>query len=409
MMISENVKMALASIRSARLRSFFTMLGIIIAVVSVVTIVSLGEGVKKRVLGQISHAGNSVITVKPGKLVNRSVNGEIQSINLLAPQTTSTITDKDIESITNTDGVQAVAPMSFVSGVAKANGSTFNDGVVIATSNQYPRVTSQKVEFGSFFTSDESDNRSIVVGAGVAEKLFKEFVPIGSTVKIRDQSFIVKGVFERLPSDPTAGGINYNNALFITRDAAKTISENQPAVYQVLVQPSPTTNASELTSRVNERLMSNHDGAVDFTVLSPEETVAVTNNVLDIITTATAVIAIISLLVGGVSIMNVMLVSVSERSREIGIRKAIGATDRQIRQQFLIESAVLSIWGALVGILVAVTINIALLVSTNLQPVITWQPVVIAVVVSISVGIVFGVVPAIKASKKDPIEALRPN
>lgn len=409
MMLSENIKMALASIRASRTRSFFTMMGIIIGVVSVVTIVSIGEGVKHRVAGQIRTTGENVLTVRPGKIVNRDASGAVSGINLFSASPTSTLNDADAKAIKEKASVGSVAPMSIVGAVPNKDGINYEAGVVIATSRDFPDVSGQKVEFGSFYSSDESDNRSVVIGAGVAEKLFKELVPVGQVLKIKDQEFIVRGVLEKQPNDPTNTGIDYNNALFIPLETAKKLPDINPVVYQILVKPAEGVSADQLSNEVNAAVLSSRGGKNDFTVLKADEALAATDSVLNTITTAIIAIAIVALLVGGISIMNVMLVSVSERSREIGIRKAVGATDRQIRQQFLIESAVLSVWGAGIGVLIAVAINVALLVATNLQPVMTWQPIVISVVVSVAVGIVFGVVPAVKASRKDPIDALRPS
>lgn len=408
MMFSENIKMALGSIRSARARSFFTMLGIIIGVVSVVTIVSIGEGVKNRVSGQIGTLRENVLTVRPGKLVNRDASGAISGINFFSAQPTASLSDGDVKVLSELDSVDTIAPMSIVGAVPNANNKNYDEGLVIATSRDYPRISGQKVEFGSFFTSDESDNRSVIIGATVAERLFNEFVPVGQTLKIKDQEFIVRGVFEKLPSDPTNVGIDYNNALFIPREAARKLPDINPIIYQILLSPKDDTSTDKFVDEVNAAMRTNHGGRNDFTVLKADEALNVTDSVLDAITAAIVGIAAVALFVGGISIMNVMLVSVSERSREIGIRKAVGATDQQIQRQFLIESAVLSVWGALIGVFIAGAINITLLVATNLQPVITWQPVVASVIVSVAVGIIFGVIPAVKASRKDPIEALRP-
>lgn len=408
-MVSENIKMALASIGSARMRSFFTMMGIIIGVVSVVTIVSIGEGVKHRVAGQIRTVGENVLTVRPGKIVNRDATGAVSGINLFSALPTTTLNDADAKAIKEKSSVGMVAPMSIVSAVPNKDGTNYEDGVVIATSRDFPDVSGQKVEFGSFYSSDESDNRSVVIGAGVAEKLFKELVPVGQVVKIKDQEFIVRGVLEKQPNDPINTGINYNNALFIPLETAKKLPDVNPVVYQILVKPADGVSVDQLANDVNSALLLSRGGKNDFTVLRADEALAATSSILSTITTAIIAIAAVALLVGGISIMNVMLVSVSERSREIGIRKAVGATDRQIRQQFLVESAVLSVWGAMIGVIISIAINVSLLVATNLQPVMTWQPVVISVVVSVAVGIVFGVVPAVKASRKDPIESLRPS
>lgn len=409
MMMSENVKMAISSVRSARTRSFFTMLGVIIGVVSVITMVSIGEGIKHKVLGQINQLGSDLITIRPGKLVNRDAQGEITGVNLLAGANVGTISDKDLEAIKSNPGVDAVVPMSIVSAAPTIENKQFSDITVISTNEKFPDVIGKKVLYGSFFSSDESDSRAIVVGNDVAQNVLKELVPVGRKVTIRGQEFVVAGVFDKFPGDPTSFGVDFNNAIFIQSSAANKISDIPPPIYQVLVGAKQDQNPTQLTQDLTKVITENHGGLSDFTILKQDEALTVTNNVLGIITTAITGIAIVSMVVGGISIMNVMLVAVSERSREIGIRKAIGATDRQIRSQFLVEAAVLSVWGSIIGVILSLLINIVLNLVTDLEPVITWQPVVLSVAVSIVVGILFGVVPAIKASSKDPIEALRPN
>jgi putative ABC transport system permease protein len=158
---------------------------------------------------------------------------------------------------------------------------------------------------------------------------------------------------------------------------------------------------------IHAALLKNHGGQEDFTVLKQDESLAVANTILNLITGLIAGIAAISLIVGGIGIMNIMLVSVIERTREIGIRKAIGATNRQILSQFMVESLVLSVVGAILGVLISIMVNYLIRIATTLTPVITLPIMVISVAVSIMVGLIFGITPALKAARKDPIEALR--
>jgi ABC-type antimicrobial peptide transport system permease subunit len=166
-------------------------------------------------------------------------------------------------------------------------------------------------------------------------------------------------------------------------------------------------NIDQVESSIRNGLQQSHGGQEDFTIFQSGDTQAVTGSVLSLITTMVFGIAIISMIVGGIGIMDIMLVSVSERTREIGIRKAVGATNHQIRKQFLLEAAVLSAWGAFIGILLSGVFNVVIRITTNLQPVISWQAVLLALFISVIFGVVFGTVPAVQASRKDPIEALR--
>lgn len=408
-MLSEHIKMALSSVRSARFRSFFTMFGVIIGVVSVITTASIGEGIKHQVSGQAQTVGQDLVTVRPGKLVERDNQGDVTKVNLLSFLTSSSITDKDLETITKDSHVEQTVPISVISGVASLGDKRFNEAFIMATNDHFPEMVAQKVEFGNFFSESDSHRRVAIIGKNVAEQLFQENVPVSKSMQIRGQEFVVSGVFERVAANPLSPETDYNNAIFIPYDAAKTLTNNDLTPYEVLIRPKSkdVSEVDKTISSITSGLKENHGGEEDFTVLRQQDMLAVTDNLLELITKSVAVMAGVALFVGGVGIMNVMLVSVTERTREIGIRKTVGATNRQIQSQFLIEAIVLSVWGAAVGIALSGFINVLFRVFTELQPVITWQMALIAAAVAIAVGIVFGIIPAIKAARKDPIEALR--
>ena len=405
-MVTGNIKMALGSIRNAKWRSLLTMLGVIIGVVSVITTVSLGEGVKKQVEQQISQRGSNLVTILPGKRVQRNSNGEITSINPLATDG-SVLTTADLETVSKVKGAGLVAPFSRISGIAESEGREYS-GQIIGTSGDVPALLNQKVEFGSFFKEQDQAKDVAVIGKTVAEQLFRENVPIGNNFTIRGQTFTVRGVFEEFENAlPILATADYNNAIFIPYERTKELSNGSEQIYQILVKPSEDTSVKQLLVDINNALRASHAGQEDFTVLQQKETLAVANDLLNLLTALIAGIAAISLLVGGIGIMNIMLVSVTERTSEIGIRKAIGATNRQILRQFLTEAIVLSIVGGFLGIVTSVIFNFLLRMFTDLQPVITLPVVAVAFGVALIIGVIFGVMPAMKAARKDPIESLR--
>lgn len=408
-MLSEHIKVALASVRAARFRSFSTMIGVIVAVVGVITVFSLGEGIKHQVSGHSEKVGHDLITIRPGKLVDRNEQGEIVGINWLSFITSSSLTNKDLNTIKNSQLVETVVPLSVINGTPQVGNTQFDDGFVMATTNDYLQASSQKVEFGDFFNQYDSDRRVAIIGQGVAEKLFKENVPISKNMQIRGENFVVSGVFERVPANPLDYGADYNNAVFIPYSAGQQITKSDLNIYEILVRPKSKEPAKveEAMASLTEDLKENHGGQEDFTVLRQDDMVAVADSMMKTVTRSVAIIATIALFVGGIGIMNVMLVTVTERTREIGIRKSVGATNRQIQKQFLIEAVVISVWGATVGIVISFVINFMFRIFTNLQPVITWQIVAVSAFMAIVAGVIFGLIPAIKASRKDPIEALR--
>ena len=402
-----NIKMAWASLRASKWRSFLTMLGVIIGVASVVTIVSLGEGVKKQVVGQINQLGADLITVRPGKIVRRDARGNITGVSLLAAFSSNALSESDYQTIKKSPGVQATVPFSLINGVAKYDDREFDSGFIIASTQDVPSVINQKVQYGNFFSDADQNKNFAVIGRRVADELFKENVPIGKSLEIRGQTFVVQGIFEEFQNAPLSPNSDLNSAIFIPYGTAKQLTNNQTQIVQVLVKPKDPKQIKSTVSSIQSALTKAHGGQNDVTVLRQDENLAITNRVLNLFTSLITGVAAISLLVGGIGIMNIMTVSVSERTKEIGVRKAVGATNRQIRNQFMVEAAVLSLVGGVLGVVASLIMNFGLRIFTNLQPVITWPIMIIAVAVATAVGMFFGVAPAMKAAHKDPIESLR--
>ncbi len=407
MRTSTNIKMALSSMRSSRWRSLLTMLGIVIGIVSVVTTVSLGHGVKQRVVNQINLSGQDLITVRPGRMVHRDKGGTITDVNILSNFTLGSLSDSDLNTINSVDGIGETAPFAYITGIANAENRDYTDGPIIATTDNASELLNQKVLHGSFFTGSDSARNVAVIGKRVAEKLFQENIPIGRTFTIRGQTFAVEGVFDDFSTGPLSLNTDYNYAIFIPYNAGKQLTASQQQIYQILIKPDTGTSTQAAIKSVTDSLTKAHVGQTDFTVLTQAESLELANRALNIGTGFIAAIATISLIVGGIGIMNIMLVSVTERTREIGVRKAIGANNRQILNQFLTEAVVLSSVGGVISVILSILINYLLRIFTNLTPVITPMIMVTAVGVAIIIGIIFGITPAIRAARKEPIDALR--
>ncbi len=406
-MVTGNFKMALDSIRSAKWRSFLTMLGIIIGVVSVVTIVSIGEGIKKQITDQINYLGSDLVTIRPGKIESRDNGGYLPGVNFVNPLGTGSLSEKDLKTVQATPGVTATVPFSVVTGVPKADKKELKQAMILGTTEDLPRVLNQKIAYGEFFDSSDTTRPVAVIGQRVAEELFEESVPIGRSMQIRGENFVVLGVFEEFKNVALSTSLDYNGAIFIPFETGKRISGGQANIQQILTKPTDVEYTDSVVSALKQRLLTAHAGQDDFSVLQQADNLAIANTVLDLLTRLIAAVATVSLIVGGIGIMNVMLVAVTERTQEIGIRKAVGATNNQILNQFLIESAVISLVGGIVGVLVSLVANGIIRIVTDLEPVITLPIMGLAVVVALVVGIIFGVAPALKAASKDPITALR--
>jgi ABC-type antimicrobial peptide transport system permease subunit len=382
------------------------MLGVIIGVVSVVTTVSLGEGVKQQIRQQSHNRGDDLLTILPGQRVERDKSGKVIKVNPTL-FTSTVLNEIDYRNVQKSEGVGKTAPIAEVIGLAKSDEATF-EGQIIATSGSLAELLNQKVAYGSFFSELDPDTNYAVIGSHVAQKLFLENVPMGKSFTVRGQTFIVRGIFDDFPeAGPLAFDIDYNNTIFIPYDVGRELMGGTIAVQKVLAKPADGARTSDVAAHIRQTLLQSHAGQEDFTVLTLAETLLVASSLLNLLTAMIAGIAAISLFVGGIGIMNIMFVSVTERTSEIGIRKAVGATNRQIMNQFITEATILSLVGGLAGVLLSILINFILRVTTHLQPVITLPIMGIAVAMSILVGIIFGSAPALRAARKNPIDALR--
>lgn len=401
--------MALASIGAAKWRSFLTMLGVIIGVLSVVTIVSLGEGVKQQLTRQITHTGADLITVRGGQLVNRDSNGRIVDVNILSLFAGSNLSEADYQTVQKAKNTSLVAPFAVVTGLPQVNGQTpgGNSTSIIATNEKAAQALNQNILYGTFFEAKDNKSPVAVIGKRVAEKLFKENVPLGRSFELRGKKVIISGVFSEFEASPLTPGVDYNNAIFIPYDFGKELVGGPLQPYQILVRPTEAVSSEQLSKDLSADLQKAHGGQVDFTVLEAADSVVLASGILTVLTSLVSAVAAISLIVGGIGIMNIMLVAVSERTHEIGIRKSVGATNRQILNQFMTEAIMLSGTGGILGVLLSLLANYMLRVFTSLEPVITLPIMGIAVGVALFVGVIFGVTPALKAARKDPIEALR--
>jgi putative ABC transport system permease protein len=401
-----HLKAGLDSVRNAKLRSFWTMLGVIIGVSSVITVVAIGEGIKHQVEGQIHHFGDNFITVRPEQLTV----GSGSSGSSLLPsgfQISKPLAAKDVAIVSATPGLHATAPLTLVPGKLTSENKQYANSYVIGTSPALPSLLNQSLAFGAFFDDQDLGTNVAVLGHDAADRMFDDDVPLGRSFDFHGQTFIVRGIFNKFTNAPLSQQADFNSAVFIPNDVAEALTNETAPTYEILARATQTSAAKDIANGIQKRLDGSHGGDSGFTVLTGDESLEANDSVLTLLTRLIAGVAAISLLVGGIGIMNVMLVSVTERVHEIGIRKAVGATNRQILSQFIVESTLLSLTGGIIGIIIAILIDIGLRVSTSLEPVITWQIVAIATSVSLLVGIIFGTVPAFKAARKDPIDALR--
>lgn len=380
------------------------MLGIVIGVVSVVTIVSLGEGVKQQVARQIKSKGDTIITILPG--VQPSDSSSLTAGGVAA-RSSQSLNERDYALIDRTEGIAQTVPFATISGVPQVESRSYPEAIVFGTNQDMADVLQLKVEFGTFFSDAEQNRQVAVIGKRVAERLFQENVPTGRTLTIRGEDFIVRGVLEETKTSPLSSSPNYNEAIMIPYPVAARLNSGVAPLYQIIAKPDAGVSPEQARDNVKQQLYFSHGNQEDVTVLTQEDLLNSNNQILSLLTQLITAVAAVSLLVGGIGIMNIMLVAVSERTNEIGIRKAIGATNSQILGQFMVEAVVLSFAGGILGVIAAIAVNLIIRILTSLQPALSLPVIGISVLISVAVGIVFGIAPAIKAARKHPIDALR--
>jgi putative ABC transport system permease protein len=396
------IKIAIGALARNKVRSALTMLGIIIGVASVIAMVSLGQGAQHQVEDQISSMGTNLLIVSAGSQRTSGVRA--------GGGTASSITLEDVEAIRQAPSVSAVspgvtAPVTLVAG--NQNWTTRAEGVAPS----YLAVRNRAVASGAFFS--ESDVRSAarvaVIGRTVADQLLLGPESVGQTIRVRNLPFRVVGVLEA--KGQSSFGQDQDDTVLIPYTTAmkKLLSTIYvPTVYVSAANPQATSQAE---SEINEILQQRHRTRMgqdaDFNVRNLTDIAEAAQTTTRIMTLLLGGIAGVSLLVGGIGIMNIMLVSVTERTREIGIRMAVGARSKAVQNQFLIESLVLGLAGGAIGILFGCAISVLLSKVFDWPSLISPVAVIVSAVFSMAIGVCFGYYPARKAAGLDPIEALR--
>lgn len=399
-------------------RSLLTILGIVIGVAGVIIIVSLGAGAQTLVLGQITKLGTNLIGILPGKSNEKGPPAAVFGVQV------TTLTQNDVEAIKDTSKVpHAVGVASFVRGNATViAGRESVDTTFSATDGSYPRVQDVEMDRGVFFSDEEgrAGANVIVLGYDVAEQLFPNGDELGQIVKVQTNGnnssaipFRVIGVQKKL------GNVffqNQDDQVFIPFSIGQKQFLGINYIQFVRVKADSTDNVKSTIEDIQQVLRDQHRikdiENDDFSVRDLADAIKILTSITDGLRMFLGLMAGISLVVGGIGIMNIMLVTVSERTREIGLRKAIGATGKEIRNQFLFEAVVLTSLGGVFGIIVGSFISYIIAIGARYAGydwsfVISPTAIILAVGVSVLTGISFGLYPAIKASKLNPIDALR--
>jgi len=409
--LMESVRIALRSLAANKLRSALTMLGIIIGVAAVIALMGVGRGAQHAIDSQIKSLGTNLLFVSPGAVSSEGVRQAQGTAQTLTYEDAIALSDQQ-----NVPAVSAVAPEVRGSGQAVYQGNNVNTQIVGVTP-EYGPVRNYNVQSGEFINQSNVNSRSLVavLGANVANTLFNGEDPVGQSIRINNVTFRVIGLLE---AKGGSGFGNQDDQVLVPLTTAQSRLQRSRSgagnvVSQISVQVADANQMDLAIQQISEVLRVRHHVRYedDFTIRSQQDMLASANQITGVLTLFLGGVAGISLLVGGIGIMNIMLVSVTERTREIGIRKAIGATRSNVLAQFLTEATILSVLGGLIGI--AVGAGIARLIagfpmgSVTLKPVVALDSILLATLFSLMVGLFFGIYPAFRAARLNPIDALR--
>ena len=400
-MYKESFLMAWASLIANKMRSILTMLGIIIGVAAVIALVSIGNGVKQDIQNSISSLGSNLLMVMPGAPRTPGVRpsqGSMKSLKV-----------SDYEAISKLDGVKAASPYtanSYVTIYQSKNWTTTVSGV----SSNFQDVNNWTMAEGRFISSKNVENRErvAVVGQTVVKNLFAGEDPVGKEIRVKNIPFRVIGVLNS-KGNGTMGN-DQDDAIFIPYTTAMERVEGVDYLRMVYVVASDDNGIDRLQSDIENLLRVRHGikdtNLDDFNIQNMKSIMETMEQTTGTLTLFLGAVAAISLVVGGIGIMNIMLVSVTERTREIGIRKALGATYFVIVTQFLIEAVVISLMGGLIGIALGIGASKLIGLASGMSTVISVPTIVLSFTFSMAIGLVFGIYPARKAAKLNPIDAL---
>ena len=404
LLIRTHIRLARASVKQNRTRSFLTCLGIAIGIASIILILSLTGSISNLIKGETKNIGTDLIVVRPSHHKDSLTNivEELTSANSFEK---SSLTRIDAVTISEVEGVTATAPIAISTNTLANEENTVPSATILGTTPDFINIEPLALKYGVFI-NDKNRETAVVIGHDLALNLYKTSNPVGRTLTFQGQRFIVVGVLDEIEEIINFDNVNFNNVLFMDIDTMDKLM-GSVQIQQINAKALNTSLLEPISNNITAALKDNRYGDTNFSVAYGDNISHPASNLLNIISLLLALVAGISLVVGGIGVMNIMLVSVSERTHEIGIRKAVGASGQNILMQFMLEALILSTLGSILGIFLGYLLAFLVSLITPFTPFISWQIVAVTVLTTIAVGIIFGTYPALKAASKKPIDSLR--
>lgn len=405
LLMSTHFKLARTAIKENRTRSLLTCLGIAIGVASIVLILSLMGGIANLVKSEINEIGADLIVVRPSSTKDNMTNliEELTSANSFQ---TSSLATSDVPVISKVEGVLAAAPIAISTNTVVSDKNTFSSVTILGTNTDFIKIEPLAMKFGGFFNENSKEN-AVVLGNTLSLALFNTInSTVGKTVTIMGEKFMVAGVLDELEKSISFDNVDFDNALIMDAKALNKIT-NSAQVQQINVKAENTDSLAKVSEDIKNALIEQKQGDQNFTVAYGDKITHPASSLFNVISGMLTLVAAISLVVGGIGVMNIMLVSVAERSHEIGVRKAVGASSRNILMQFLFEALILSLLGGIFGLILGYFVAFIISTITPFSPYISLEIIILTFLTTVLVGIVFGIYPALKAASKNPIDSLK--
>ncbi len=407
------IKISYKYLLAAKFRSFLTILGIIIGVASVIIIMSIGQSAQALILDQITGVGSNLIVILPGASEKNGPPAAMMGVSI------TTLKYADLKALKNKKNVPEVEDAAgYVLGTTSIihGGNSMNVSFE-GTTASYVNVENAEIAKGNFFNQDEETNlsRVVVLGDSIAKEIFQNTNPLNKILKIKNQNFLVIGVLAKRGSSGF-GVTSQDDTIFVPLRTAQRMLLGISHLGFIRLKAKNANLISEAETNIATTLRERHKidnpSNDDFTIRDEASAISIIKQVTDILRYFLLAIGTISLIVGGIGVMNIMIMAVNQRIREIGLRKAVGAKNSDVQMQFLIESIFISFLGGIIGIIIGILVSFTIskiiqYLQYNWPFLITWQSIVVASLVSIVIGIIFGIYPARKASQISPMEALR--